>query len=246
MRTAAVVIIGDEILSGKFADENGPYLIGRLRSLGVALRRLVTIGDAHDDIAEEVLRCSRQYDLVFTTGGVGPTHDDITMEGIAGGFGVPVEMSPRLIEILDGFGLTDAANRRMALVPRGSELIEHPSLRYPVIQFRNVFVLPGVPKLVREKFEAIAERFTGPGIYSARVYATNHETAVAGALGEVNERHPAVAIGSYPRFGSQPYNLIVTLESTDPTALQAARDELESVLQTVSFGSNRMVREGGG
>ena len=102
MPTVGVVIIGDEILSGKFADENGPYLIERLRELGADLRRLVTISDDLDDIAGEVRRCSEAYDLVVTTGGVGPTHDDRTLIGIARAFSVGLVEHPELLELLDG------------------------------------------------------------------------------------------------------------------------------------------------
>ena len=233
MRTAAVVIIGNEILSGKFADENGPYFIERLRSLGVRLGRLVTISDVRAEIGEEVRLCSERFDLVITTGGVGPTHDDVTMEGIALGFGVPVESSPVLSAILDRYDLIDDANRRMAMVPQGAVLIEHPSLFYPAVQFRNVIVLPGVPKLVRQKFEAIADRFAGPGVHCARVHAADRESAVAGMLTDIDARHPEVEIGSYPRFGDEPFNLIVTLESVDTAALDRAVRDVRSALQVV-------------
>jgi len=227
MPTAAVIVIGDEILSGKFRDENGPYLIDRLRTLGCDLKRLVMVPDVVGDIAAEVRRCADAFDFVFTSGGVGPTHDDVTIEAVARAFGVAVEQRPELVEILRRFHVPeDEATLRMAAAPVGAELVDHAGLRYPILRMRNVWMFPGIPRLLREKFENIAQRFAGEAVRVARVYTTEHETSIAARLEAVAAHHPTVAFGSYPRFGEGAYRVIITLESRDADALQRATEEL--------------------
>src|SRR6185295_17173098 len=160
-KTAAVVVIGNEILTGKSDDKNASFLIGELYRLGVALRRIVVIPDDLDLISREVIQCSKEFDYVFTSGGVGPTHDDVTIEGVARAFGREVVRHPELEAMLRGYfgdGIDDA-RLRMADAPTGSELIREGDLRWPVLAVENVVVLPGVPELFRKKFEAIKERF---------------------------------------------------------------------------------------
>ena len=241
MPTAAVIVIGDEILSGKFRDENGPYLIDRLRTLGCDLKRLLMVPDVVEEIAAEVRRCADAYDFVFTSGGVGPTHDDVTTEAVALAFGVPVEVRPELVEILRRYKVPeDAATLRMANAPVGAVLVDHAGLRYPVLCMRNVWMFPGIPRLLREKFENIAQRFAGEAVRVARVYTTEHETSIAVRLGELAARHPAVAVGSYPRFGEGAYRVIITLESRDSDALQRAHLELSGAVDVATLeGADR-------
>ena len=160
-KTAGIVIIGDEILSGKFADENASYLIGTLADLGVSLRRIAMIPDDLDDIAQTVHSFSETFDFVVTSGGVGPTHDDVTMAGIARGFGTKAIIHPTLEAILRDYWGPDMpeANIRLAEVPDGAVLVTGDDGRWPVVSYRNVYILPGVPKLFRKKFESIKERF---------------------------------------------------------------------------------------
>lgn len=234
MPTAAVVIIGDEILTGKFADQNGPFLIGRLRTLGTDLKRLVVVGDDPRDIADEVARCSAVHDFVVTTGGVGPTHDDRTMEGMALAFGLPLEPRDELVALLDKFGLARSdTNLRMATVPQGSELVLGPGSSFPIVRVRNVWVFPGVPKLMQVKFEAIARNFAGEQVRCARLYTDQPETDIAQVLMDVASAHPTVTIGSYPRFGEGNYRVIVTLESRDDQALDRATAALSAALSLV-------------
>jgi FAD synthetase len=231
MPSAAVVIIGNEILTGKFADENGPFLIRRLRALGCDLQRLVVIADDPNVIAREVLDCSSTFDHVITTGGVGPTHDDVTLASIAAGFGVPLVLEPALVALLGHFDIQhDEATLQMARVPAGTELVSHAATSYPALKFKNVWILPGVPRLMQVKFEAIAHRFAGPEIHVARLFVTEHETAIALTLTAIVARHPLVAVGSYPRFGEADYRVILTLESKDRDALDAAVAELSANL----------------
>jgi molybdenum cofactor synthesis domain-containing protein len=234
MPTVAVLVIGNEILTGKFADENGPYLIKRLRALGADLRRMVTLVDDEAGIAAEVAACASAFDHVITSGGVGPTHDDVTVDGVARAFGLPLDDNADLLALIRRYGLReDAATLRMAKVPRGAELVWSADLAYPALVVRNVLVLPGVPKLFRVKFEALAQRFAGEQVGTARLYVTEQEWDIAARLTALAAEHPAVAIGSYPRFGEGPYHVILTLESRDPVALEAARVALASAFATV-------------
>jgi molybdenum cofactor synthesis domain-containing protein len=231
MPTAAVIVIGDEILSGKFADENGPFFIRRLRELGTDLRRLVVIGDTLDEIAHEVAWCAERFDVVFTTGGVGPTHDDRTLEGVARAFGEGLHQHPDLIALLEGFGMAlNEAALRMVTVPRSAELVQSASSAYPVLKARNVYIFPGVPKLMRRKFDAIADRFVATRVQTVRLRSAQRETEIAAVMGAAQDRWPTVAIGSYPRFDEGPHHVIITLESRDDEALSAAQEQLVSQL----------------
>ncbi len=219
MPTAAMVVIGDEILSGKFADENGPFAIRRLRELGADLGRLVTIRDDVSVIGDEIVACARHHDLVLTTGGVGPTHDDVTFEGVARGLGVPLERRTELVEMLERFKvpLTDAS-LRMATVPAGAELVMGGPDDIPIVRAGKVYVFPGVPSLFRRGFERVAARFAGAIVSSRRVATRAGEVEIAPLLTDVQSRFPSVAIGSYPRRD----RVLVTFESRDVAALDAA------------------------
>ena len=230
MPSVAAVVIGEEILSGKFADENGPFLIRRLRELGADLRRLVVIGDGVDEIADEVRRCSDRYQRVITTGGVGPTHDDRTFLGVARAFDEPLVEHAELRARLLGYGLPpNDATLRMAQVPQSAVLVAG-SGEYPVIAVRNVFVFPGVPKLMRKKFDAIQQHFAGTVVATARLETDRPETDIAADLTAVQDAEPNVQIGSYPRFDDGAFRVIVTLESRDGAALERARAALEARL----------------
>lgn len=226
MPTAAGIIIGNEILTGKFADENGPFLIRRLRELGVDLKRLVTIADDRSVIAREVAYASEHFDHVFTTGGVGPTHDDVTLEAVAMAFDETVVAHPDLMKLLDAAGLSDFHSQRMATVPQSTELLWDGNVSFPVVSVRNVYVFPGVPKLFRLKFEGLAHRFSGPAILTRRLYTPRRESEIAAVLADAQDSWPDVDIGSYPRFGGEPWKVIVTLESRDATAVEACYDHL--------------------
>lgn len=229
--SAGIVVIGDEILSGKFADENALFLIGELRSLGVELRRISVIPDDLDDIADTVTRFARRFTHVFTSGGVGPTHDDLTMEGIARGFGTRVVKAPELeakVRAYWGEKLAPA-NLRLAQVPEGAELVYGDAV-WPVVAYQNVYILPGVPALFRRKFLEIRERFRATPVAVARVYASAEEGELAPHLDAVVAAHPAVKIGSYPRFEEKDFRVLLTLESADPLMVIAAVDDLSGRL----------------
>lgn len=223
-KTASLVLIGNEILSGKIADANAPYLCRELRELGVDVRRISVIPDEVDVIAAEIAACARGWDIVFTSGGVGPTHDDVTIEGVARALGVPVVRHPTLMALLrEHYGdRLGEAHLKMAEVPEGAELLGGGSLRFPTILAGNVYVLPGVPEIFRQKFEAICERFRGEPYHLRNVFVRIGEGLLADYLNALLRDFPALLLGSYPEFSNPDYRVKVTLESRDPAYLQDA------------------------
>jgi molybdenum cofactor synthesis domain-containing protein len=232
MPTAGIVIIGDEILSGKFADENAGFLIGELRALGVELRRITTIPDELDDIATTVRDASARFEHVFTSGGVGPTHDDVTIAAIARGFGVGVRRHPELEAKVRGYWgdkLADA-NLRLADIPDGAELVYGKDQIWPVVAMHNVYILPGVPALFRRKFVDIRDRFRAEPVTAARLYVDADEGELAPHLDAVVTAHPTVKIGSYPRFSERDFRVLLTLEGADAAEVAAAHGALAARL----------------
>lgn len=238
MPTAGVVIIGNEILTGKVVDENTPWLARRCRELGVDLRQVVVIPDVLELIGEEVARFSARFDHVFTTGGVGPTHDDVTMAGVAAAFDVPVVRHPALERVLrDRLGARcNEAALRMAEVPDGAELWWDGEVRWPLVVMRNVCVFPGVPSLLRLKFDAVAGRFRGEPVLGRRLETLARETEIAHALSAAAARWPTVEIGSYPHIDVEPHSVTVTLDSRDPEALAECEEHLRSALAAGLIG----------
>ncbi len=230
--TAAILVIGDEILSGKTEDQNARLLIGELRELGVALRRILVIPDDVEDVAKAVRELSSRFDHVFTSGGVGPTHDDVTIAGVARAFDVPIVRHPNLEARLKTYFGADAdeSRLRMADVPEGAELLVSEETRWPMLAVRNVFILPGVPELFRKKFMAIRERFRVAPFFAKAIYTLQEEFDIAEGLRAVADARPQVAIGSYPSYSSPNYRVKVTLESKDGAALDAAVKELIAIL----------------
>ncbi|MCB9778108.1 MAG: competence/damage-inducible protein A [Alphaproteobacteria bacterium] len=218
----AVAIIGDEILTGKFRDENSPWLIDRCRELGLALIRIVVLPDDLDVIAAEVGALSAACDWVFTTGGVGPTHDDMTMEGVARALGRTVERRPELVEVLQQRLKTQSEDAlRMADVPQGAELWWDGEIRFPQVVAGNVVIFPGVPGLLRLKFDAVAHRFGGVPVHCQQLRTSQVESEIAGILRTAQARWPQVHIGSYPRYEEQPWHVIVILDGHDLPAIEA-------------------------
>jgi molybdenum cofactor synthesis domain-containing protein len=223
-KSAGIVIIGNEVLSGKTQDTNSYFLCTELRRLGVEVQKISTIQDAIEIIGAEVAAFSKRFDFVFTTGGVGPTHDDVTIEGIAYGFGVNVVRHPD-IERRMRQRLGDNINEtrlRMANVPEGSELLATDALFAPVIKIRNVYIFPGIPKILHERFDAIKERFREAPYFLKNVYLKHGEGVIAAMLNEVLATFPELLLGSYPVLDVAEYKVKVTLESKDPAYLDRA------------------------
>ncbi|HXG02543.1 MAG TPA: molybdopterin-binding protein [Candidatus Binatia bacterium] len=223
-KTAAIVLIGNEILSGKIEDANAAYLCRELRALGVDVRRISVVPDEVPAIASEVRAASAGHDVVFTSGGVGPTHDDVTIEGVARAMGVPVVRHPQLVALLEAYygGRLTEAHLKMAEVPEGARLVAADSRWFPTIQVGNVYVLPGVPEIFRQKFEAIRERFRDDPIHLRTVFVRIGEGTLAEYLNALLAEYPALLLGSYPEFGNPEYRVKVTLESRDPAYLERA------------------------
>jgi molybdenum cofactor synthesis domain-containing protein len=216
-RSAGIVLIGNEILSGKVADANAAYLCRELRGLGVEVRKIAVVPDEVEAIAAEVRAFSQAFDIVFTSGGVGPTHDDVTIEGVARALGVPVVRDPRLVSTLGAFykGHLNEARLKMTEVPEGAELAEGEGLLFPAIVAGNIYVLPGVPEIFRQKFEALRERFREAPFHLTSVFVNIGEGTLAAHLSDVLGRHTGLLLGSYPAFSDPEYKVKITLESKD-------------------------------
>lgn len=228
MPSAAILVIGNEVLSGKITDTNSPYLCRELRALGVDVGRILTIPDEIDTIAREVRALSAAYDIVFTSGGIGPTHDDLTLDGVAAAFGLPLERSETIVG-----RITRAQNKapnesqlKMAMVPAGAQLVDAGDLWFPVVIVKNVHVFPGIPELLRKKFESIRERFHGVPVLLKNVFVKRRESEIAHSLNELVAEFPELMLGSYPKIGEETFHVLLTLESRDAGYLQRALDAL--------------------
>jgi molybdenum cofactor synthesis domain-containing protein len=228
MPSAGILIIGNEILSGKVTDTNSPYLCRELRSLGVDVERILSIPDDVPTIAREVSELSERYDVVFTSGGIGPTHDDLTMDGVALAFGRKLVRSDSIAARIErAQGRTpNESQLKMAMVPEDALLIDAGDLWFPVVVVENVYVLPGIPELLRKKFESVRERFRGVPVLLKRVFVKRRESDIAGELNALLEQYPELMLGSYPKIGEETFHVLLTLESRDAGYLQSALDAL--------------------
>ncbi|MGH7828574.1 MAG: competence/damage-inducible protein A, partial [Candidatus Binatia bacterium] len=199
-KTAGIVIIGNEVLSGKTRDTNSHFLCRELRALGVEVRRIEVIPDEIELIGREVAGFSGDFDWVFTTGGVGPTHDDVTMAGIAHGLGVKVVRHPVLERGLrerHGANINEA-RLRMAEVPEGAELVGEDSLYAVIVKFRNIYIFPGIPKILQDRFHIIKDRFRVSPYFLKVVYLIEGEGVIASFLNNLLADFPELLLGSYP------------------------------------------------
>jgi molybdenum cofactor synthesis domain-containing protein len=228
--TAAVIVIGDEVLSGKVEEQNARFLVRELRSLGVAVRRIEVIADEPVEIARAVLAASASFDHVFTAGGIGPTHDDVTIAAIAAAFGVPVVRDPSLEDLIREVSGAQLYERdlRMADIPEGARLIhsDGPHARWPVIAMRNVYLLPGVPSILQRKFAMIRDRFQAAPFHCRQIYSRASEGAIADTLDRAATDFPAVAVGSYPHVDATDHKVLVTVDGRDPDAVERACQQI--------------------
>jgi molybdenum cofactor synthesis domain-containing protein len=229
-RTAGIIIIGNEILSGKVHDSNSFFLASELRKLGIDLLRISVIPDDVEIIGREVSEFSKQYDFVFTSGGVGPTHDDVTMEGIAKGFALRMIKHPQLeAYFLSKYsGALNEAIRKMTEVPEGAEIIDPGNMSFPLVVYRNIFIFPGIPEYLRKKFSLIKERFRSPAFHLRRFFLDARESDIAEILNTVVRESGEVSFGSYPILGNPEYKIIITAESKSEAALDSAVEKLLS------------------
>ena len=231
--TCAVIVIGDEVLGGRVEEVNASYLCRRLTDLGVSVRRVLIVPDEVDYIAREVADCAKSFTYVLTSGGVGPTHDDVTMEGVARAFGVALHChaeAETVIREFYGEHMADSA-LTMAELPEGAELVMGEGIRFPVVRVENVWVFPGSPHLMKSKFEAVREHFAGTPFVSAQVAVNVDEPEIADLLRAVQGRHGDVAIGSYPQEPGARVKLVITLKGRKEKRVKAVRAELLEQLE---------------
>ena len=232
MSTAALLVIGNEILSGKVRDTNSAFLAVELRKLGVDLERILTIPDVIDLIADETRALSRDYDFVFTSGGIGPTHDDMTMDGIAQAFDREIVENQSMIERMERYSdkpLNDAM-RKMAMIPDGAKILDVGGLWFPVVVVQNVHIFPGIPELFEKKFHSIRDRFSGVPFVLRKLYVRENESDIADILNTLLKKYPELMLGSYPRINEEHYRVMLTLESRDESYVNAALDMLIKAL----------------
>lgn len=232
-KTAAILIIGNEVLTGKVEEANVAYLAKELFALGIELRRVIVCPDIVETIAADVNALRAAHDVVFTTGGVGPTHDDVTIEGIALGFGVPVVASEDMLALLRGHyrERATAGHLRMADIPQGAELIHSAEIAWPTVAMQNVIILPGVPELVKLKFPVLRARLaTGTSFSNETVYTLCDEGEIAALLHEIVARHPNVTVGSYVKWRSSDYTTKITFDALSRDDAERAANDLRSAL----------------
>ena len=245
---ACVLIIGNEILSGRIQDANLAFLAQGLNDVGIRLREARVIPDDPEVIVSTVNEVRRAFDYVFTTGGIGPTHDDITAQCVADAFEVALVVHPearRLLETHYPPGHLNEARLRMAMVPEGAVLLPNPISRAPGFQVGNVFVLPGVPSIMQGIFEQLKHRLVGgEKMLSRSVSCHLSEGALAKDLGALQDRYPDVEIGSYPYFRRGDFGVTLVLRGTDRERLVAATDELKTLVRDLGGDPQEGLSEG--
>ena len=226
--TAGIVIIGNEILSGMIKDNNSMFMARELNAHGVKVGCTAIIPDEIDAIRETIRLFSNRFTYVFTSGGIGPTHDDVTIEAISGAFNVQPVVNQYLKVLLhERFGdhLT-TENLKMAQIPDGAELIMDQCLKFPLIKFKNVFILPGVPKLLRAKFFVSTKYLGNNTLFVKKVYVARFESEIATFLNEVAVFHKTVTIGSYPAGKNGCSSVLITLEAYQKRPVEQALKHL--------------------
>ncbi len=233
MQTAAALIIGNEILGGKIQEANVFELAHVLRRRGVDLARVLIIPDAPSVIAADVVSLSKDFDHVFTSGGVGPTHDDVTMASIANAFGVEIVREPRLEKLLrHHYG--EALNENhllLANVPAGARQHYIDQSPWPLTIFRNIWILPGVPEIFRMKLEIVEAHLEGHAPFVSRaVFTKLDEAELKPMLDTIVARHPNVDVGSYPRWKDPKYETKITFDGKDADAVERAFEDFHGQL----------------
>jgi molybdenum cofactor synthesis domain-containing protein len=233
--TACVLIIGNEILSGRTRDANLAYLGARLNELGVRLMEARVIPDRVEVIVETLNEVRQRFDYVLTTGGIGPTHDDITAECVARAFGVPLIEHPEARAVLETHYGPDELNEarlRMAKTPEGASLIENPVSKAPGFQIGNVFVMAGIPAIMKAMFESLRHRLTGGRpLLSKAVVAALPESYLAPGLGAIQARYPEIEIGSYPFYRMGVFGVRLILRAPQQEHLEAAAGEVRQLIR---------------
>ena len=234
--TAAILVIGDEILSGRTKDKNIGYIAEYLTNIGIDLKEVRVVADEEDEIVAALNALRARYTYVFTTGGIGPTHDDITADSISKAFGVPCEYDAKAYAMLSesyaarGIEYTEA-RKRMSRMPRGADHIDNPVSVAPGFRIGNVHVMAGVPAIFQAMLDNVVPTLkAGTKMLSATVHCPFGEGLIGGPLGDIQKAHPDTIIGSYPKYGDGKFwtELVVRARSQD--ALDAARKDVEAMV----------------
>ena len=239
--TAALLVIGEEILSGRTRDENIAYIAAYLTRIGIVLREIRVVADSKAEIAAAVNDLRRRFTYVFTTGGIGPTHDDVTTDAIAMAFGVEVVVDPEAVaamrKLFSSEELTPA-RLRMARIPRGAALIDNAISRAPGFMLENVIVMAGVPRIMQVMLDAVTPRLAkGRPILTRSIRLDVPEGDAAPGLAELQASHPEVQIGSYPFFENKRLGTYVVLRSSDEAKLEAAQNALWIFIHNEGFAA---------
>jgi molybdenum cofactor synthesis domain-containing protein len=241
--TAAILVIGDEILSGRTKDKNIGYIAEYLTNVGIDLKEVRVVPDEEEEIVAALNALRSRYTYVFTTGGIGPTHDDITADCVAKAFGVTIDVDPRARKLMEerfaarGVEMNEA-RLRMARIPAGAELVENKQSGAPGFWIGNVIVMAGVPSIMQAMLDAAAPRLqTGVKMMSETIKGDVREGDIGTELGEIARQHPKVTIGSYPFFDEKSGpNTNLVIRSRDAGHLAAARADVEAMLVRVRAG----------
>lgn len=247
--TAAVLVIGNEILSGRTKDKNIGHIAQVLTAVGIDLKEVRVVSDDEPEIIAALDQLRARYDYVFTTGGIGPTHDDITADAVANAFGLPLEFDPQAIAALRarlGGGELNEARMRMTRVPRGAALVTNRVSAAPGFWIGNVIVMAGVPSVMQAMLDEVLPRLrTGAKLIAETVRADLREGDIGSELAAVAQKHPEVMIGSYP-FMDEHYgpNTNVVLRARDAEKLAAAKEDVEAMLTSVRAALPRPAGDG--
>ena len=236
--TAAIIIIGDEILSGRTQDTNTSYIASKLNEVGVRLAEARVIPDDKEKIIETVNELRAAHDYVFTTGGIGPTHDDITAESIADAFGVVLEFNDDayqcLLSYYDKESDITESRRKMAYIPKGAKLIDNPVSGAPGIHIENVFAFAGVPRICQAMFDFVSHQLKGGQPMVSRSVSCNlAESFVAEGLGKIQDQYSMIAIGSYPQYQNGKFGTMLVLRSIDESALAKATQDVVDLTKSL-------------
>jgi molybdenum cofactor synthesis domain-containing protein len=236
--TAVLIIIGNEILSGRTRDANLAFIGQRCDELGIELFEVRVVQDNEQAIIDAVNASRINCNYVFTTGGIGPTHDDITSASIAKAFNVKVERNPGAVAAMQAYyppGKLNEARLRMAELPQGAVLIDNPVSGAPGFQIQNVFVLPGVPSIMQAMFDGITDRLVGGlPVLTVSIKTDLTEGGIAPKLAVIQEMFPDVSIGSYPFFKAGMLGVNLVIRGTDDKQIQSAADKIKSLIEELS------------
>ena len=241
--TAAVLVIGDEILSGRTPDTNSNSIAKFLGSLGIDLKEIRVVADVEAEIVAALNALRARYTYVFTTGGIGPTHDDITADAVARAFSVGIDYHPEALEMLAARfkpGEFNEMRRRMARIPTGASLVKNSVSTAPGFQIENVFVMAGVPMIMQAMLLELAPRLTrGTVVHAVTISAAIGEGTIAAALAQLQREHATVAIGSYPAFGPGGVSVQLVVRGRAVAEVEKAAQEIEEIVRAAGAEPSR-------